>query len=337
MLDQHSTTKSKSTKTWRDILPVHPAAELFPLMSETELRELGEDIKKNGLKLPIILWSPHPLGERKLDDVGGLGAVKDLQLLDGRNRLDALALNGVRFVTDDGEFDWLALRADTVKGLIYVIPTESDAVDPYSYAISLNIQRRHLTAEQKRELIAKVLKAKPDQSNRQIAKQVKADHKTVGKKREQLESTGEIPQLKKTTGADGKERKTKPKTKPKAVALTTHSINEDGRLSIPDRLPVPAKVNIDPFAPLPKPKAEQKVFDSPQEAHAPKKSLIAATADLTDAMTNLCAAFGEVQREFNAEFGAQEEDASTLMGLPDALEYLILQARGAIEAWEALP
>src|SRR5215813_9299133 len=38
----------KTQSTWRDHLPVHPAADLFPLMSEPELRELGEDIKKNG-------------------------------------------------------------------------------------------------------------------------------------------------------------------------------------------------------------------------------------------------------------------------------------------------
>jgi ParB-like chromosome segregation protein Spo0J len=32
---------------------------LFPLMSDTDpkaLRELAEDIKKNGLKTPIVLW-----------------------------------------------------------------------------------------------------------------------------------------------------------------------------------------------------------------------------------------------------------------------------------------
>ena len=38
------------TTSWRDRLKIHPAAELFPLMSADELRELGEDIKKNGLR-----------------------------------------------------------------------------------------------------------------------------------------------------------------------------------------------------------------------------------------------------------------------------------------------
>ena len=53
------------------------------------------------------------------------------------------------------------------------------------------------------------------------------------------------------------------------------SLDEFSRLPLPNKLPIPAGVNIDPFAPRPmpktsKPRAEQKVFDSPQEAHASK-------------------------------------------------------------------
>lgn len=88
-----------------------------------------------------------------------------------------------------------------------------DGVDPYDYVLAANVHRRHLTTEQKRELIAKVLKAKPGESNRKIAKQTKADHKTVAAVRGDLESTGEIPQLEKTTGADGKQRKSRAKKK----------------------------------------------------------------------------------------------------------------------------
>jgi hypothetical protein len=50
------------------------------------------------------------------------------------------------------------------------------------------------------------LKAKPEASNATVAKQVKADDKTVAKVRRKLESTSEIPKLKKTVGADGKSR-----------------------------------------------------------------------------------------------------------------------------------
>jgi hypothetical protein len=39
----------RAPKPWREVLPIHPAAEL-------ELRELGEDIKKHGLTAPVVLW-----------------------------------------------------------------------------------------------------------------------------------------------------------------------------------------------------------------------------------------------------------------------------------------
>src|SRR5262249_28467042 len=134
-------------QSWRDVLPVHPAADLFPMMSEAELRELGEDIKKHGLASRIVLWSP------------ACGS-KEISLIDGRNRLDAMELVGV----------------DTSN---CIIPKEAGAThaDPYAYVVAANIHRRHLTAEQKGELIAKLLKAKPEQSNREIAKQAKSSHK----------------------------------------------------------------------------------------------------------------------------------------------------------------
>ena len=71
---------------WRAHLPVHPAADLFPLMSEAELKELAEDIKANGLIDPIVTW-----------------AKDDNLLLDGRNRLDAMAHAGLLGVNDEGK------------------------------------------------------------------------------------------------------------------------------------------------------------------------------------------------------------------------------------------
>jgi hypothetical protein len=190
--------KPAQGKSWRDVLPVHPAADLFPLMSDDELKTLGEDIKKNGLRTPIILWAEgfadHP------DDT-------EWQLLDGRNRLDAMELVGLPVVEDHK----LVCRRD--RDLRYLVGRgdrrTSPVANPHDYVISANIHRRHLTAEQKRDLIAKVLKAKPEASNRAIAKQVKADDKTVGKVRRELEATAEIPQLDKTTGEDGRARTTK--------------------------------------------------------------------------------------------------------------------------------
>lgn len=187
-------------KSWRDILPVHPAADLFPLMSESELRDLGKDIKKNGLVSPIILWR---------DDYASA------MLLDGRNRLDAMELAGISTVKDGklsvahhiwSNGSWVLLDSWTEA----IRPVNKD---PYTYVLSLNINRRHLTTVQKRDLIAKLLKARPEASNLQIAEQTKSDDKTVAKVRHKLESTSEIPKLEKTVGKDGKARKLPAKRK----------------------------------------------------------------------------------------------------------------------------
>lgn len=54
----------------------HPAADLFPLMSESELVDLADDIKLHGLREPVWL-------------------TEDGQVLDGRNRLLACEIAGI--------------------------------------------------------------------------------------------------------------------------------------------------------------------------------------------------------------------------------------------------
>jgi len=182
--------------SWRGHLKVHPAAELFPLMSEPELRELGEDIKANGLRLSIVLYKG--------------------KLLDGRNRLDAMESVGIKFGfhADASTKEFYYLHAcdgsDVFDGGVGHI-NHFDG-DPYDFVLPANLHRRHLTSEQKRELIAKVLKAKPEASSAAVAKKTKTAEKTVAKVRRKLESTSEIPKLEKTVGADGKSR-AKPKRK----------------------------------------------------------------------------------------------------------------------------
>jgi hypothetical protein len=190
-----------STFSWREHLPVHPAAELFPLMSPAEIEALAEDIAKNGVVDPIVIW-------RKDGD----------SLLDGRNRLDAMAHAGLIGINDEGQFH----NVKSGRPIDCHFYGGSDCNhDPYALALSLNVHRRHLTAEQKRDLIADLLKAQPEKSNRQIADQVKVDHKTVGAVRSEKEATGEIPQLGKTTGRDGKARPAKkPKKKSKRFQAT---------------------------------------------------------------------------------------------------------------------
>jgi hypothetical protein len=88
--------------------------------------------------------------------------------------------------------------------------TDEDA-DPYEYVISVNINRRHLTTAQKVELIAALLKAEPERSDRATAAIARVDHKTVAAKRQTLEAGGEIPHQEKRTGSDGKAQPAKKK------------------------------------------------------------------------------------------------------------------------------
>jgi len=61
--------------TVREMPPVHPAANLFPMLPDAELHALAEDIKRNGLQQPVIMFGAH--------------------LLDGRNRWRACEIAGV--------------------------------------------------------------------------------------------------------------------------------------------------------------------------------------------------------------------------------------------------
>src|SRR5262249_41046078 len=61
----------------------------------------------------------------------------------------------------------------------------------------------HLTAEQRRELIDKLIKATPEKSDRQIAETVKASPTTVGTRRAKMEAKGEVSKLDTRTDAKG--------------------------------------------------------------------------------------------------------------------------------------
>src|SRR5262245_35836200 len=201
-------TAAKSKSSWRDVIKVHPAAELFPRMLPDELRALAEDIKKNEIRVPIILWSESEKTEPAL--------------LDGRNRLDAAELAGIEVFEvrrDKGGRIDLHVPHRCLYGSgggRSAIDGSSLTADPYEFVLSANIHRRHLTAEKKRELIAELLKAQPEKSDRQIAEAVKASPTTVGTVRAEMESTvqsGQLPPPKRV-GKDGKSRKQPAKRKP---------------------------------------------------------------------------------------------------------------------------
>jgi hypothetical protein len=167
-------------------LQFHPLAALFPLMAGEEFDALVADIKANGLREKIDLYRG--------------------KIVDGRNRYLALQRLGIDPSAEPSKYCRKAIYAHTTGGEIAPHEQDNDA-RVRAYIISKNIHRRHLTADQKRDLIAKVIAAQPEKSDRQIAKQVKVDHKTVGAVRKAKESTGEVSPVEKRTGADGRARK----------------------------------------------------------------------------------------------------------------------------------
>jgi hypothetical protein len=167
-------------------------------MSPDGLKALGEDIKAHGLKTDIVLWSATDK-----DDA-------PVYLLDGRNRLDAMAAVGLlRLRKDDDNYGCLA-EQPSCKGYIRVV----EGADPYALVFSLNIHRRHLTAEQKRELIAKLLEADPNKSDRQIGRIIKADNKTVASVRAEKEAREELPHVETRTDSKGRKQPAKKSKKP---------------------------------------------------------------------------------------------------------------------------
>ena len=127
------------------------------------------------------------------------------KILDGNNRYRACEL--VRIAPKFADFN-------------------GDDAQARNFVISANIHRRHLSPDERRGIIAELLKLNPNQSNRQIGEQTKTSHTTVGAVREELESTGQIGQLSETKGADGKARKRKPKGKSgsKGKAITYQEV-----------------------------------------------------------------------------------------------------------------
>jgi ParB/RepB/Spo0J family partition protein len=97
-------------------LPVHPAADVFPMLDDDELSELANDIAETGLQTPLV--------------VGELNG--EMVLIDGRNRRRACQLVNV-------EPTYQLFTGDAVE-----------------FILSANIHRRHLTKGQRAMAVAKV-------------------------------------------------------------------------------------------------------------------------------------------------------------------------------------
>ena len=109
-------------------LEPHPLSAIFPPISDEDFGKLAADINLNGLHQAIVRYQG--------------------KILDGNNRYRACELLKIapKFAPD----------------------FTGDDAHARNYVISANIHRRHLSPDQRREIIATLLKADPTKSDRQI-------------------------------------------------------------------------------------------------------------------------------------------------------------------------
>jgi DNA-directed RNA polymerase subunit F len=123
------------------------------------------------------------------------------KILDGRNRYRACREAGVEPRYEEFTGDDAAARA---------------------LVVSKNIRRRHLTAEQKRELIAKLIKVEPEKSDRQIAEIAKVSPTTVGAMRAEMQVKGDVSKLDTRTDTKGRKQPARKEKQPKPAEQPTH-------------------------------------------------------------------------------------------------------------------
>jgi hypothetical protein len=154
---------------------------------------LVADIRRHGVRESIVLL--------------------DNKILDGVHRYEAAKLAGKQFKVR--QFD----------------PKREG--DPAAFVTSKNGYRRHLTPEEKRELLAKSIKADPRKSDRQHAAAVGADNKTATRVRRDLERREEIPHVSSSQDSIGRsqsvtrrKRATKVKPGPKPAAANRDTLTK---------------------------------------------------------------------------------------------------------------
>ena len=142
--------------------------QVMPPLSDEEYAELKSDIDARGVMVPI-----------EFDEHGNV--------LDGHHRLMICNELGIK---------------DYPK-VIRAGMTESEK---RTHARKLNMARRQLNQEQRRELIREQLRETPEKSDRQIATGLGVSNSTVSIQRKNMEQAGQLCESHSSIGADGKER-----------------------------------------------------------------------------------------------------------------------------------
>jgi ParB-like chromosome segregation protein Spo0J len=97
-------------------IKIHPACDLFPSMSEEDFQELKANIAEHGVRDFVTFWQG--------------------QLVDGRHRVRAMQELGIDVACHSSEL--------------------FDDDDPFAFAISVNLKRRHLTTSQRAMIASKL-------------------------------------------------------------------------------------------------------------------------------------------------------------------------------------
>lgn len=182
---------------------IHPLALAYPEMPQADFEGLKQSILADGLKDRVVTTG--------------------LQILDGRHRYKALcelASEG-KIVVEKSLGVW-QIRADIYErprqifqaSIELGVRTEEQMK---AFVTARNLHRRHLTPEQKRELVAGALLANPERSDRQIAVEVKVSPTTVGVVRRELEQRGDVSSLDTRRDTQGREQPATKPTKPQSV------------------------------------------------------------------------------------------------------------------------
>lgn len=141
---------------------------LLPSLCPEDFTALRDNIAVNGVLVPIVVDSDGPMR----------------RIIDGNYR---------KQIADEFGYDCPE-----------IVQPDLDEDEKRTLARALNLARRHLSREQKRELIADQLCESPERSNRWVAKQLGVHHATVASVRVVLEANGQIEATAERLGNDGK-------------------------------------------------------------------------------------------------------------------------------------
>ena len=155
--------------------------QLLPPLGADEFAGLKSSIAEVGVLVPVVYDA------------------ETSELIEGHNRMRAVS----------------ELRAEGVK--VPNPPREirrfADDTERISFVVAANVQRRKLSASQRRDLVAEALRRLPSVSDRRLGLMAGVDHKTVGGVRGELEGRGEIPHVEARADSLGRQqpaRRTRP-------------------------------------------------------------------------------------------------------------------------------